>query len=256
MPREVKLATKLKLFFRNKPIAILAIVFTILPIMMVLIFQMTNGVDIPKVDYEKVMEKGILTKGKITERTILTNQTINDVHPSIVTFEYLVGDKKKISRVKTLSVEKLKRLQNSISIDIKYLNDESVIVGLEPFEFPAFILLMFLPFGLLFFGYLVFKVMNELKLYRYGEIKTAKLVAMVADHGLPISGFGKKIKLDYQYKTDNGKVILGSSTTNDYSLLNKLKNDDDIEIFVLPNDQTKSCMIPKLEAIRNNWDLN
>lgn len=63
------------------------------------------------------------------------------------------------------------------------------------------------------------------------------------------------LKVHYQYTTSNGHTLLGKSRTNDYTLVNG-RHGDTIKIFASPDDETKSCIIPHLEAAHNNWSLN
>ncbi|MDW3196875.1 MAG: hypothetical protein R8G66_31150 [Cytophagales bacterium] len=134
-------------------------------------------------------------------------------------------------------------------IEIKYLNEHSMIVGLEPFEFPFEAQMMLMPFltlGLIMAILLYLRIRKTLSLYNYGVVKSAELIAMNVQRGLPITGIGQGAKVHYQYETTTGMKVLGKSFTNDHSLLNGMKQGDMINIFVSEIDESKSCLIPKM----------
>ena len=142
-------------------------------------------------------------------------------------------------------------------IQVKYFAESSIIVGLEPFDFPLSIILnfliVFLVIGLVILTVLYLRVKNEINLYRNGEIKDAEIVSMTPKNGLSISGIGQGVTVHYQYKTARGQNILGESFTSDYTILNSKKQGDLIKIFVSVDNESKSCLISKSDQLRNNW---
>ena len=64
----------------------------------------------------------------------------------------------------------------------------------------------------------------------------------------------KKASQVKKFKSKSNETIFGKSKTDDLSILNKKKQNDTIKIFV-SDDETLSCLIPKLEALKNNWKL-
>jgi hypothetical protein len=118
------------------------------------------------------------------------------------------------------------------------------------------ILIPFLIIGLTLLGLLYLRVRGEITLYKHGEIKEAEIVSMTPKNGLPISGIGQGVTVNYQYKATRGQSILGESFTSDYTILNSKKQGDLIKIFVSADSESKSCLIPKLDQIRNNWKID
>ena len=59
--------------------------------------------------------------------------------------------------------------------------------------------------------------------------------------------------IHYQYKTNKGQKILGTSTTREFAYDEVVKKGDTIKVFVSENND--SCLIPEMEVIRNNWKL-
>jgi len=245
---------------KKRPILLrVSAIYLLTPILMILIFGVifSVGDDVPVVDHSRVNELGKPTLGTITGIETQYNITINDQHPSVISYTYDVDGNSLKSKFKTLSTDKVNRLHTGDSIDVKYLNGKSTITSLPPFEFPRKILFTilapFLLIGLICSSYLFIVCRNEIRLYKFGAVVEAEVIAMDYKAGLPIYKMGRGIKLHYQYKTNHSRNYLGKSFTSDVSLLNALKQGDSIKIFVSLEDESKSILIPRLEAIRNNW---
>jgi len=50
--------------------------------------------------------------------------------------------------------------------------------------------------------------------------------------------------------------IFGACKPSDLWLTMTKKEGDKIKIFVSEKDASKSCLVPDLEAFKNNWDLS
>lgn len=239
------------------------LIFTLLPfaigVILLLVTTLTDS-DIPDADYGSVSSSGKLTTATITNIETQSNITINNEHPSIISYKYIKEAVEVNGIYRSLDPDKINRMNIGDTIQVKYLADSSMIVGLDPFRFPFDILLnILIPFliiGLIMLGFLYVRVRNELILYKYGQVKDAELIAMTPKNGLPISGIGQGITVNYQYKSTIGQSILGESFTSDYTILNSKRQGDIVKIFVSVDNETKSCLIPKLEEIRNNWKID
>ena len=86
-------------------------------------------------------------------------------------------------------------------------------------------------------------------------MKEGTIIALTPNSGLPITNIGQSILINYYYLGVNGQKIFGKSKTTDFSIMTEKKAEDKIKIFVSENDETKSCLIPKLEAMKNNWKM-
>jgi hypothetical protein len=239
------------------------LIFTLLPFAIGAIFLLVTTLTdsgIPDADYESVSSNGKLTTGTITDIETQSNITINNEHPSIINYRYFKEDVEAHGIYRSLDPDRINRMDIGDTIQIKYLADSSMIVGLEPFTFPFDILLNilipFLVIGLIMLGVLYLRIRNELNLYKHGQVKDAEVISMTPKSGLPIPGIGQGVTVHYQYKTTRGQNILSESFTSDYSILNSKKQGDIIKIFVSVDNELKSCIIPKLEEIRNNWKID
>jgi len=120
---------------------------------------------------------------------------------------------------------------------------------------------LFLPFlffpiiGLPFLIYSITLMNNELKLYKYGKVKSGKILSMISKPGLRYSEVGKGVTVRYKYETTNGNSITGESLVTDLALMSNKKKGDFISIFVSTENFEKSCVIPKIESLRNNWNI-
>lgn len=99
---------------------------------------------------------------------------------------------------------------------------------------------------------------KTLMLYQTGNLREAELVSMTPTAvGLFVfSGFGQRILVHYHYVTSRGQKILGESLTTDFTILNEKKQGEMVRIFVSQANESDSCLVPKLEEIRNDWDLH
>jgi hypothetical protein len=261
-PRKIKFSTKLNIL-KRKPIPMLiGFLFTLIPIFLVLVLSIvfsSIGNDTPKIDYDLINENGRETKAVITDIKTQYNVTINGVHPTIISYKYLENGVEIKSKYKTLSERKTEQLEIGNEIPIKDFKRSSIIIGLKPYDFSiGFFLLIPIPFlliGLPFLLYSIFNLKKELKLYKYGKVMKGKVLSMIPKSGLPVSNVGQGIIVHYEYETTNGKKNVGESFTTDFSILSDKRKDDFFPIFVLTENEEKSCLIPKLESIRNNWNI-
>lgn len=107
-------------------------------------------------------------------------------------------------------------------------------------------LIISLPFRV----YSMFKTRKELKHRKFGEVLKEKIASMVSKSEI------QGIVVHYEYETRKGKKILGKSLTTDFSMMNDEKKDELIPIFVSKENEEKSCIVPKLEALRNGWNID
>lgn len=262
-PRQVGLKTIFDLVKQKRVHFTVGLIFTLIPFAFgAILFFVTTLIDsdLPNVDYDIVNKNGKLKTATITDIETQSNITINNEHPSIISYKYNGDDKEIESQYRTLDPDRVNRMNIGDSIEIKYLADTSIIVGLDPFGFPFDmffrILFPFLIIGLTLLGLLYLRVRGVINLYKHGEIKEAEIVSMIPKNGLPISGIGRGVTVHYQYKTTRGQSILGESFTSDYTVLNNKKQGDLIKIFVSADNDSKSCLIPKLDQVRNNWKID
>lgn len=261
-PRNVKLSTKLEIL-KKKPIpALIGFLFTLLPVFFALLFTIifsSIGNDIPKIDYDLINTQGKEIIAKITDIDTQYNITINEVHPTIISYKYLKNNKEFESKYQVLEERKIEKFDLGNEIKIKELNGKTIIKGLKPYEFSfGFFLLSLIPLlviGLPFLIYSISKLKKEIKLYKYGKVGSGKIISMIPKSGLSVSNVGQGIIVHYQYTNNYGKEIIGESFTTDFSILNDKKKDDYAPIFISTENDSESCLISKLQSLRNNWNI-
>lgn len=230
--------------------------FIILPIISVVLSDMTENYE--TYDHRAIANRGVEKEAKVLGLSVLHNVTINGVNPRVIEYEYKnngVGIKDKFQ---TLEVEKAEKVKEGDAITVKVLDGQSAIKGLEPYSFP-FKLFFILPFLFFAIGFPMFLIgflpaLRNFKLYKTGIVKDAYVQYMIQKDGLPVSGIGRKIVVGYYYMNGSDKIFSESSTIDSLVLFEK-KTGDTIKIFV-SEDGKKSCLIPKREAIKNNWNIN
>lgn len=261
-PRKVKFSTILN-SLKKKPIPMLiGFLFTLIPLLLVTMLTIiftSIGNDTPKIDFDLINSKGTEISAEITDIETQNNVTINGVHPTIITYKYSENGKEIKSKYKVLEERKIEKLEIGNNIKIKELNGNSIVKNLKPYSFSTDFFLFFpIPFLIIGLPFLIYSIRNlkkELKLYKFGNVSKGKIVSMIPKSGLPLSNVGQGIIVHYEYDTRNGKKIIGESFTTDFSIMSNKKKDDFIPIFVLAENEKKSCIIPKLQSLRNNWNI-
>lgn len=215
----------------------------------------------PTVDYDQIMEKGSATTGKVTHIQTLYNVTINGVHPSIISYKYSANGRDIDAEFYVLETTKVDNLSVGDSLEVKYLNDESALTSFDQYNgswvfiFP----LIFLLIGIIPISILWFIVSKTINLYKHGRVAVAEVLSMTRDQVTVRSIFSKpKLTsvVHYQYKDVMGKMLLGEAKTIDQAMINSIKTGDTIKIFVSPDNESRSTLIPRHEAVRNNWKVD
>lgn len=252
-PRKVKFSTILNIL-KKKPIPMLfGFLFTLIPLFLVIVLSIvfsTIGNDTPKVDYELINSQGKEYTAKITDIETQYNVTINGVHPTIISYKYSENGNETESKYKVLEERKIEKLEIGDDLVIKELNGSSIVKDIKPYDFSTgFFLLFPIPFLIIGLPFLIYSLLNlkkELKLFKFGKVSNGKIVSNV----------GQGIIVHYEYETRNGKKIIGESFTTDFSIMSDKKKDDFIPIFVSNENDEKSCVVPKLESLRNAWNIH
>ncbi len=262
-PRPVRIATYFSVLHKYPVPFRLSIIFILLPlfIMLPVIFLINRISQSPyeKYDYAKIDKEGTPLKGRITNVRTDADTRINNRHPSIISYTYLMNGKETTSEFKTLAPEKAQQIKAGDSIAIKVLNNESEIVNLKPFHFPFFVF-YFIPIPLLLTGigfgiYLSTRLFKEISLYKYGNTQEATIMA-ITDRVYTRTNISRKIiDVDYSYTTITGTKIQGSSRAINAGTVSSKKPGDAIKIFVSVKDETKSCIVPIEQALQNNWQV-
>ncbi len=259
--RIVNFSTKIGLI-KQKPIqALFGFLFTLMPMLIIIplgiVFSSLDS-DIPEANYDEVNQNGTLVVGTVDDIEVQYNTQINGQHPAILSYSFEFDGQTKFSKVKTLEPTKVEQLNVGDSVDIKTLNNQSIIVGFRPYSFPiGFIFFFPIPFliiGLPFLISLLFGVSKEVKLYKEGQLIDGEILAMTPNSGLPITNIGQSVNVHYQYNDSKGKRQIGKSKTTDFSILSDKKKGETIKVLVLPTNEAKSCLYPELAAIKNQWN--
>jgi hypothetical protein len=258
--REVGLKTIFNLLQQWRALLIIGVGFTLIPFFFAVILLSVNSLNdsgVPEVDYDQVSKNGKQVNARITGIETQSNITIDNEHPSIISYEYTGDNGSTTGIYRSLDPDKIDRMNIGDTINVKHLNGSSIILGLEPFALPfrlfAAILIPFLCVGLIVLTILVVKMRGKISLYRSGDVRDAELVSMSTKNGR--YGHAQGVIVNYQYKSARGQSMLGESYTSDLSILGTKRQGDLIKIFVSPEDESKSCLIQKLDQLRNNWRI-
>jgi hypothetical protein len=261
--REVKKATVFRLLKQKPALLLLGILLTILPAFMLAVFALVISIintDFKEVDHEKINKQGKIASAKITGIEEQTNITINNEHPIIIYYNYTTEDSSVNATFRTLELDKVSDFTIGDQVNIKYIQDESIITDLKPFRFPLEIVyLITIPFffaGITAWILLFYHLQKALNLYKYGTVKEAELIAISPKSFSIFSSLASSMIIYYKYETTSGQKVFGKSTTNDYAIINTVKPGELIKIFVSSKNEQESCFIPRLESEYNNWKIH
>lgn len=218
------------------------------------------GSTIPDIDYDLINEKGKEATAVISGIRTRYDITINDEHPSIIHFIYPVGKREVYARYHVFAPDVVEEMVEGDSIDIKYYGNKSIIVGLKPLSFlPTGMLIrimaIFFTAGITILVLLFLKVRKQVALYRDGIITNARVLSMTSQTNSSIFSGWKGMAVRYEYTTTLGQAVVGESLTKDLFIFNTIRQGDIIKIFVSHTNEAKSCMIPRLEEVRNGWKI-
>lgn len=261
--REVIFSNIITLIKSRIPFSILGIIFIFSSVFILLpiVFVLSNSFLEPyqKYNFERIEQNGTELNAKITNLKSINNVSINGENPLKISYEYSLNGSNKSDNFQTMDFEKINEMKIGNEIKIKAFENESKIQNLEPFSFP-FYLFYFLPIiffitGSIFSSIGLIPVWRDYNLYKNGFVKEGIIISLTPNSGLPFTNFGQSILINYYYSAKNGQKIFGKSKTTDFSIMIEKKAEDKIKLFVSENDETKSCVIPKLETMKNNWRI-
>jgi len=251
--RLVDISTFKRLVKEQGALAILGLVFTIiagLTFIPVGILVSAFAKPYEKYDQQRIDEQGAKKTAKITFITEIYNVTVNGEHPRLISYVYQDQGSMQVDKCQTLDLEPIANWKVGDTIDIKVLGNESKIQGVEPFSFPFYIFyaipLMLLLVGLAFLITGVWPALKRYNLYKNGDVYEASVVNMQPGRRGSI--------VSYFFIGSNGDEIFGESI-GEYALLSEKRVNDKVKIFVDAQNENRSCLVPKAETIKYNWDI-
>lgn len=232
-------------------------VFVILPLIITISAAVIQPYE--KYDFEAINKNGKVAEATVTSVEPMTNVSVNGQHPIVVAYTYTEGGSTVSDKFQTFDLEKAGNLNTGDTLAIKVYNGESAIVAMDPYSFPVYLfLLMPVPFflvGTVFLLIALIPALKKYRLYKTGIVKDAEIVSM-APHSMGLRTVHQhRLLVNYFFTGRNGAKVFGECVTDEYSLLHEKKSGDGIKIFVAQDDETKSCLIPRMESLKYNWNI-
>jgi hypothetical protein len=246
------------------PFGILGLVFVLMPLLilvpLLLVLSHTLSQPYERYDFEHITRQGTTAVASITSVEPLTNVTINNEHPRVISYTYPGAGGAVADNFQTMDLDKVSRLKVGDTITIKTLGKESVIPSLEPFSFPFqfFFILpgVFLLIGIPFLLIGLLPALRDYRLYKRGLVQDATVLGISTKTiRMSRSSTQQAYVVSYEYAGLTTSKLVGESLTNDILLVQEKKFGDKVKIFVSETDETKSCLVPRLEALKNNWQI-
>ena len=232
-------------------------IFVFLP--MVFILSATLRAPYEKYDFGAITANGVEKSAEILAINPVNNVSIDGEHPDVISYVFENNGQKISDKFETLDLEKVTNFSKGTKITILFYQNQTMIKGLKPFAFPVYIFflfpVLFLLFGLPLLLIGLIPALRIYNLYKTGIIKDAYVISISPSAGI-FSRFSQpNLLVNYYYLDEFKNKVFGESATTDYLILNEKKAEDKIRVFVSETDETKSCLMPKLEAMQYNWEV-
>lgn len=214
-----------------------------------------------KYNYEEIIRSGTPATAHITDIYLVTNVNVNGQSPRLITYQYTDGGQPRTDQFETFDTERASTLHPNDELSIKVLDGKSIIPALKPFSFPFTTLLLAIPglFTLVGLPFLLIGLLPTLKkyrLYRYGLVRAGTVQGITAQSRIAsLASAVPGYIVSYQYAGLAQLQVFGESLTNDMLLVNSKKLNDTVQILVSPTDEKTSCLLPRLVALKNNWQI-
>jgi hypothetical protein len=260
-PRPVSFATFWSLLRERGPFGVLGLIFTLSSVLilmpMLLVIMATLRQPYERYDYAAIVRDGTAATARVTHVRRLTNVQVNGESPQLITYTYSTGVRTYTDQFETFDAN---NLAIGDAVDIRARDGESVIPTLKPFAFPFgwFFILpgIFLLLGAVFLLIGLLPALRKYRLYRYGLVLEANVQGIVSRPvRLSRSNVMQSFVVSYAYKGLQQAQLFGEDRTNDMLLVNEKKLGDKVQILVSATDDTQSCLLPHLEALKNKWQL-
>jgi hypothetical protein len=261
--RNVPKAVLFKLIKSKKPFGYLGLVFTVLSLLIFLpvTLIMSSSFSQPheKYDFNAIEKNGKAMEATVDAVEIMGNVTVNGQNPRLIIYTYITDGQAVTDKFQTFDLDKADNLNQGDKIMVKVYNGQSVIADIKPYRFPYAIMLagplMFIVIGSIFLLIALIPALKKYKLYKTGIVKDAEIISM-APTGFGVRGMHRQsLLVNYFFMGRNGTKVFGESVTDEYSLLHEKKSGDTVKVFVSGEDESKSCLVPKLESLKYGWKL-
>jgi hypothetical protein len=261
--RQVNFQILFHLLKGKRSISFIGLLFTSLAIFvflpMVLILYATLRAPYEKYDFGAITANGVEKNAEILAIDPVNNVSIDGEHPDVISYVFENNGRKISDKFETLDLEKVTNFSKGAKTKILFYQNQTMIKGLKPFAFPVYIFflfpVLFLLFGLPLLLIGLIPALRIFNLYKTGIVKDAYVISMSPNSGIFSIFFKPNVFVNYYYLDEFKNKVFGESATTDYLILNEKKAEDTIKVFVSETDETKSCLVPKLEAMKYNWDV-
>jgi len=261
--RKAGFTTLFNLMKRKGPYSIIGLAFIILSVMILLFvcpFWIAFRGENSGHNFDAIGKYGVQKDAKITYIKIVTNLSINEEHPVIISYEYDDNENKIKDKFETLDLENIAGLNVGSVIKIVVYDHQSMIKGVEPYTFPNWIFYL-IPLPLFIAGIILLLIglipaLKIYDLYRTGVVKDAAIIPPSPNNEVgSLADFKRKFTVNYYFMDEYQNKVYGECEPTDLLFFIENKGSGIIKIFVSKDDETKNCIVPRLEAMKYNWSI-
>lgn len=259
-PRTVPFTTLLALLRLRGPVVLLGLIFTSLGVVgLMVLLSVLSSLREPyeAYDYAAIRERGTAATAQVTSVAPVLNVTVNGAHPLLIGYTYAAAGQARSDQFQTMDADGA-ALHPGDAVPIRVLDGASVIATLKPFSFPVYFFLLlpgvFLVLGLVFLLVGLPRVLRTYRLYQSGEVREGSVLG-ISTRTTSGRSARQYYLVSYEYAGPGGQSVLGESPTDDLLLVNEKKFGGKVKLFVSPTNETQSCLVPRLEALKNGWQV-
>ena len=244
--RRVPFLRKVK-WLGDRPAALTAgLVFGIAPLVTILPIALLLWLHAwPCANYRAITKDGQTAPGQIVEVGADESTSVNGSNPHVLHYSFTVGGQTRTGTMKTMD-SAAAGMTPGQAVTVRYLDDQSMIDGMEPYEFPFWIFaILIVPdvvVGIPLLAYVALGARRKARLYATGMVRKAQVVTLENTGGWPLYATGTRFRITYSFKDDIGKETFGTAITRDLTLARERHKGDEILILCLPEDNRVNCL--------------
>lgn len=201
-------------------------------------------------DPEEVLSNGIELDGIVVGIGENANLTINGRHPAIVRFEFETDGIKRKADHQTMDFLGVSELEVGSKVNLKFYEGNSILLGIDPYEFPFGMFNVFYIVPLVIFAIsaliLTFHLKGKVPIYKEGIVTDGEIVSLEPLYHYKKIAFRSLSKnhhrIFYTFKDRIGKQHTGTEVTTDKLLTQESKKGDRLKIVFLDSNPEKNCI--------------
>ncbi len=194
-------------------------------------------------DEETLRTEGKEVTGYVAGIESDQSTTVNGDYPTVISYRFDADGEPRSGTMKTL--ENVAGWRSGTEVTVAYLGDQSIIVGVEPYVFPYWLVIAvhvsYIPIGMAFLVHCLLAARKKAILHTRGEMVTATVGRV--DRAGPFWPFLRpKWWVTYAFEGKDGRTFRGKSLTTDCTIGERKAGGDEVDVLCLPGNEAVNCV--------------